>query len=132
MGMSEDAEALRYSNEVLSESEYAEENRSLKSQLTDLREKLTNLLCRIHRDGGHYLHQHGLDKACIDADTKVADLNELSDRTSNPIAERAVEWIKEYGEEVGILLTYPFNSPPRQKAADNLRAILSQLQERGQ
>lgn len=32
---------------------------------------LRNLLARIHRDGGHYLDQHGLDKALEDADALV-------------------------------------------------------------
>lgn len=37
--------------------------------------RLLNLLARIHRDGGHYIAQHGLEKACIDADIIVANLN---------------------------------------------------------
>jgi hypothetical protein len=32
---------------------------------------LRNLLARIHRDGGHYVERHGLDKALEDADAKV-------------------------------------------------------------
>ena len=32
---------------------------------------LLNLLARIHRDGGHYVEEHGLDKALEDADAKV-------------------------------------------------------------
>lgn len=32
---------------------------------------LRNLLARIHHDGGHYVEQHGLDKALEDADSKV-------------------------------------------------------------
>ena len=35
---------------------------------------LTNLLARIHRDGGQYVRQHGLDKAFADADVIVAEL----------------------------------------------------------
>lgn len=35
---------------------------------------LTNLLARIHRDGGQYVKQHGMDKAFADADTIVAGL----------------------------------------------------------
>jgi chromosome segregation ATPase len=34
-----------------------------------------NLLCRIHRDGGHYIAAHGVVKACEDADLIVAQLN---------------------------------------------------------
>jgi hypothetical protein len=29
--------------------------------------KLSGLLCIIHRDGGHYIDKHGLDKALADA-----------------------------------------------------------------
>lgn len=40
---------------------------------------LRNLLARIHRDGGHYLAQHGLDKAVADADAIVARLHADAD-----------------------------------------------------
>lgn len=33
-----------------------------------------NLLAVVHRDGGHYLAQHGLDKACSDAEAVYHDL----------------------------------------------------------
>lgn len=45
-----------------------EENKRLKQLLGDL-------LARIHRDGGHYVSEHGWDKAYEDADAKVAELN---------------------------------------------------------
>jgi len=32
-----------------------------------------NLLARIHRDGGHYMLKHGVEKACADADLRVAE-----------------------------------------------------------
>jgi regulator of replication initiation timing len=35
---------------------------------------LYDLLARIHRDGGHYVATHGLEKACADADLIVAML----------------------------------------------------------
>lgn len=35
---------------------------------------LSNLLARIHRDGGHYEAEHGTRKACVDADDIVAHL----------------------------------------------------------
>jgi hypothetical protein len=38
-----------------------------------LKEKLSAILCRIHRDGGHYIQNYGEQKAFEDADTKVAD-----------------------------------------------------------
>lgn len=33
--------------------------------------RVRNLLARIHGDGGHYVEQHGLDKALEDAEAKV-------------------------------------------------------------
>jgi len=38
-------------------------------------ERLLNLLARIHGDGGHYVDEHGLDKACVDADLRVAEMH---------------------------------------------------------
>lgn len=49
----------------------------LEAQSTD--QRLLNLLCRIHRDGGHYIAEHGLDKAVEDADLRVAEQNAALD-----------------------------------------------------
>jgi len=35
---------------------------------------LLNLLAVIHRDGGHYTAQHGVEKACKDAEKRVIEL----------------------------------------------------------
>lgn len=40
----------------------------------DTRQAVGNLLARIHRDGGHYVAEHGLLKASEDAETIVVDL----------------------------------------------------------
>lgn len=56
-----------------------QDNIELTAKHETLRQKLANLLARIHRDGGHYLSTHGLDKACTDADVKVAVLNADAD-----------------------------------------------------
>lgn len=37
--------------------------------------RLSNLLARIHRDGGHYEAEYGTGKAVHDADVIIADLN---------------------------------------------------------
>ena len=50
---------------------------AFEAQPTDRR--LINLLCRIHRDGGHYITEHGLDKAVEDADIRVAEQNAALD-----------------------------------------------------
>lgn len=41
---------------------------------------LRNLLARIHRDGGHYVEEHGLDKAVDDAEVQVVYFLSLHDR----------------------------------------------------
>lgn len=40
-----------------------------------LERHLKNLLARIHRDGGHYTEEHGLNKSAADADRIVARFN---------------------------------------------------------
>jgi hypothetical protein len=48
---------------------------------------LRNLLARIHRDGGHYVEEHGLDKAVEDAHQVWADLRLQEEALNqNPIA----------------------------------------------
>lgn len=47
--------------------------KELNEELADMREKLCNLLARAHRDGGHYIEQHGLEKAAEDADLRIAE-----------------------------------------------------------
>lgn len=73
-----------------------------------LRASLINLLCRIHRDGGHYLHAHGLEKACADADTIVAQLN--ADRDCEPMAEIAA--LRSGVERLRVLLDLRGGCPP--------------------
>lgn len=51
------------------------ETKPLKEELKKVTTQRDNLLCRIHRDGGHYIGQHGIEKACADADSRVAALN---------------------------------------------------------
>ena len=61
-------------------------NKTLETLLLDAADMLeadaqamSNLLARIHRDGGHYESEHGQIKAVDDADLIVAKLNALSD-----------------------------------------------------
>ena len=44
-----------------------------------LQRELANILCRIHRDGGHYIAEHGWGNAIAETDLKVARLNAESD-----------------------------------------------------
>lgn len=46
----------------------------LKAQLAARDQQAGNVLARIHRDGGHYITQHGWEKACVDADAVVCRL----------------------------------------------------------
>jgi len=44
-------------------------------RIEELERALLNLVCRIHRDGGHYIAKYGEAKAIADADTVVAQNN---------------------------------------------------------
>ena len=45
-----------------------------------MRQHLSNLLARVHRDGGHYEAEHGVDQAVFDADIIVAELHAAKDQ----------------------------------------------------
>ena len=45
----------------------------------DYKKELHNLLCMIHRDGGHYITAHGIRNAINEAQNRVACLNGLFD-----------------------------------------------------
>ena len=47
---------------------------------------LRGLLCLIHRDGGHYLHQHGIDKAVADAEEVLFQWRTAFDAATPPRA----------------------------------------------
>jgi len=56
-------------------------------------QELANILCRVHRDGGHYIVEHGWRKAIDDADLKVAHLNAASDAPQpQPVKEPLGYW----------------------------------------
>lgn len=48
--------------------ECCEENTFLRQQLAELQARINNLLCIIHRGGGHYIAEHGDEKAYVDAE----------------------------------------------------------------
>lgn len=50
-----------------------EDNARLREEVKGLEQRLGNLLARIHGDGGHYITEHGWEKAEADADAKVVD-----------------------------------------------------------
>jgi len=45
-----------------------------KDNIKNAEKDLTDLLCIIHRDGGHYITQHGYEKAYADAKDIVIKL----------------------------------------------------------
>ena len=45
----------------------------MRKLLREAERQRNDLLARIHRDGGHYVEEHGVEKACLDADLKVAE-----------------------------------------------------------
>jgi len=47
----------------------------LADRIEELERDLLNLVCRIHRDGGHYIAKYGEAKAIADADTVAAQNN---------------------------------------------------------
>ena len=61
----------------------------------ELRQTLANILCRIHRDGGHYIAEHGWRKAIQDADLKVAQMN--ADADTRP---QSAAWVGLTDEEI--------------------------------
>lgn len=53
---------------------HREERRLTATEGEEMRDRLLNLLARIHRDGGHYTEANGVEKASEDADVIVAEL----------------------------------------------------------
>ena len=50
-----------------------------KTPTVDYKHELGNLLCRIHRDGGQYIQEHGWRKAIDDADAICEKMNARED-----------------------------------------------------
>lgn len=57
----------------------AEDCTEAADRIEELERDLFNLVCRIHRDGGHYIAKHGEAKAIADADTVAAQNNAYLD-----------------------------------------------------
>lgn len=52
----------------------------LTNERDELKARLQNMLAIIHGDGGHYIAEHGLSKACDDATTIHVDLKERCEK----------------------------------------------------
>jgi hypothetical protein len=69
---------------------------------TDEHHLLLNLLAVIHRDGGHYVSMHGMDKACEDAESKVVEW--ISREQAAPTPEQIEDWVTEFYTTNGLLV----------------------------
>lgn len=79
--------------------EAARERDALRTRLEEAEKQRNLLLCRIHRDGGHYIVQHGLDKAVEDADDRVAGYHPIID-IELPRLREQVKVLKEAMQEI--------------------------------
>lgn len=68
------------------------------ARIEELERDLLNLVCRIHRDGGHYIAKYGEAKAIADADTVAAQNNADLDALQADNA-RLREALKHYAQE---------------------------------
>jgi chromosome segregation ATPase len=80
--------ALQRLGAALDSSDEAEE---LRAERDALRTDLCNLLARAHRDGGHYIDEHGLSKAVKDADERIAEAYAERDCLRAEV-ERLLSW----------------------------------------
>ena len=64
----------------------------------DFKHELLELLCVIHRDGGHYIAEHGLAKAIEDAHKVIYQLR--ARLGPSPIVSKADETLRVHYEKV--------------------------------
>jgi hypothetical protein len=58
-------------------------------------EMLCKLLCRIHRDGGQYIHDHGIEQACVDAEAKIDEWIARADGRRNEMTDKIKAGLRE-------------------------------------
>lgn len=109
---------------------------------------LSNLLARIHRDGGHYEAEHGTEKAVAEAEKRIAELNGgaktcfaceaglcSAHRPSKPAESKRVE-LEECAKKLldfvdGLLLPVQ-DYAEIQDTCEQLRALLARAQAKGE
>lgn len=101
-----------------------------KERIEELERDLLNLVCRIHRDGGHYIAKYGEAKAIADADTVVAQNNADLDalQADNARLREALEYCV---TQVGELATVPgiasaLSSTPEQSIAEYRNKVIEE------
>ena len=101
---------------------------AMKQEPVAWQQELGNILCLIHRDGGHYISEHGWRKAIDDATLKVANLNSYMSvpqyEHPDPVAwlyvnadmptNRQLEWTEARQGYAGNWFKYPLYAAPRQ------------------
>lgn len=99
-------------------------------RIEELERDLLNLVCRIHRDGGHYIAKYGEAKAIADADTVVAQNNADLDalQADNARLREALEYCV---TQVGELATVPgiasaLSSTPEQSIAEYRNKVIEE------
>ena len=96
----------------------AEDCTEAADRIEELERDLFNLVCRIHRDGGHYIAKHGEAKAIADADTVAAQNNAYLDalQADNARLRDALE---------DSYMTNPCDTNSQQKAFDKAQSALA-------
>ena len=74
------SENLRSNSDIAAELAYRDQQiAELTKQRDELEDSLLSLLAIVHRDGGHYVADHGIGRAVNDAILKVAANNSVID-----------------------------------------------------
>ena len=94
-----------------------------------LEQDLLNLLCRIHRDGGHYIAKHGLRKAIDDANTKVSEFFVKPDVASEEAPPASKPWVGLTTNELDEI-DAPIRERGHATIAEIYRAIEAKLREK--
>lgn len=100
---------------------------ALEAQLAAMGQQAGNVLARIHGDGGHYITQHGWEKACVDADAVVCRL-----QAQLAASEEKVEALLPHGnrrrvELLNERLSLGSLSEAHQKELDSLQSLFGEI-----
>jgi hypothetical protein len=93
---------------------------------------LGNVLARIHRDGGHYVQEHGVEKACEDADEIIVQLrtdllaaNARADARADGERDAAVKIVHQFRQ-----MWHDSGAQERAKAAEAMAAAIERDEHR--
>lgn len=80
------AESLDVIDRLTAELTEARETRNALADFGQTYKKLTDLLCRIHRDGGQAIGKYGVDKAYVDAVKIVLQTFDRAEKAESELA----------------------------------------------